>query len=242
MTIKNYFLSNKTLRFFPVVALIVLTSCSPVKEYLELQEVTKWEPDIAKFEALDKTETYPDDAILFAGSSSIRLWSSLAADMAPYSVIQRGYGGSKLSDYSVYADRIFSPHKCSALVLFVANDITGSNSDKSPEEVKKLFRYIHNKFRKYNPGAPVFYIEITPTWRRWQAWPEIKSCNETIKRWCESKPNTFYIETASAFLDRDGKPRQEYFRADSLHLNSDGYKVWNKIIKGEVEAVLGERE
>jgi hypothetical protein len=242
MTIKNYFLSNKTLRFFPVVALIVLTSCSPVKEYLELQEVTKWEPDIAKFEALDKTEKYPDDAILFAGSSSIRLWSTLAADMAPYSVIQRGYGGARFSDYAVYADRIFSPHKCSALVLFIANDITGGAGDKRPEEVKALFRYIHHNFRKYNPGAPVFFIEITPTWLRWKAWLQIEECNETIKKWCENHSRTYFIETEKAFLSPDGKPRQEYFRSDSLHLNSEGYKVWNKIIKEELEAVLGDRD
>jgi len=241
MTIKNYFRSNKTVRFLPAVVLIILTCCSPVKEYLELQEVTKWEPDIAQFEALDKTETYPDDAILFGGSSSIRLWSTLAEDMAPYHVIQRGYGGSKLSDYAVYADRIFSPHKCSALVLFVANDITGSATDKSPEEAKELFGYIHHKFRKYNPGAPVFFIEITPNWRRWKAWPQIEECNETIKEWCENHSKTYFIETESAFLGTDEKPRQEFFRADSLHLNSEGYKVWNRIIKGELEAVLGDR-
>ena len=55
--------------------------------------------------------------------------------MAPYPVIQRGYGGARLSDFAVYADRIISPHPCRAIVLFVANDITGSKSDKSPREV-----------------------------------------------------------------------------------------------------------
>jgi len=239
MTIKYNHSRIKPGIFILLWIFLLFISCSTLKPYRELPEVLNWEPEIAKFEALDKTETYPDDAIIFAGSSSIRLWSTLAKDMAPISVIQRGYGGAKMSDYSVYADRIFSPHKCSALVLFVANDITGSAGDKSPEEVKELFRYIHHRFRKYNHGAPVFYIEITPTWRRWKAWPEIKSCNETIKKWCESKPNTFFIETASAFLDKDGKPRQEFFRADSLHLNSEGYKVWNRIITGEVESVLG---
>lgn len=223
-------------------SIAVLISCSPLKSYHELPEVLKWEPEIAKFDSLNKTVTYPIDAILFAGSSSIRLWSTLREDMVPFSVIQRGYGGAKMGDYAVYADRIFSPHKSGALVLFIANDITGSTGDKSPEEVRKLFSYIHKTYRKYNPGSPVFYIEITPTWRRWKAWPEIMKCNETLKSWCEDKSNTFYIETASAFLDKDGKPRQEYFRADSLHLNSEGYKVWNKIIKGELEAVLRDRD
>jgi len=241
MTIKYFRGCLKTRMYILSAVMLILISCSPLKPYRELPEVLKWEPDIAKFEALDKSENYPDDAILFAGSSSIRLWSTLAEDMVPYNVIQRGYGGSRLSDYAVYADRIFSPHKCSALVLFVANDITGSASDKSPEEVKELFSYIHKRYRKYNPGTPVFFIEITPNWRRWKAWPQIEECNETIKEWCENHSKTYFIETETAFLGTDGKPRQEFFRADSLHLNSEGYKVWNRIIKAEIEKVIGER-
>jgi hypothetical protein len=217
---------------------ILLLSCSPLKEYRELPEVQKWEPEIAKFEALDKSENYPDDAILFAGSSSIRLWSTLAGDMAPYNVIQRGYGGSKLSDYAVYADRIFSPHKCSALVLFVANDITGGTSDKSPEDVRELFSYIHMRFRKQNPGAPVFYIAITPTRSRWKAWPEISKSNDLVKEWCDNQRNTFFIATDTAFLNSNGEPREELFINDKLHLNPEGYRVWTKIIKGELDRKL----
>jgi len=225
-------------RFKLLFLLFLLLSCSPLKNYSDLPEVQKWEPDIAKFEALDKTETYPDDAILFAGSSSIRLWSTLAADMAPYNVIQRGYGGSKLSDYAVYADRIFSPHKCSALVLFVANDITGAAGDKSPEEVRELFSYIHKRFRKQNPGAPVFYIAITPTGSRWKAWPEISRSNELVKEWCNNQRNTYFIATDTAFLNSAGEPREELFINDKLHLNPEGYRVWTKIIKGELDRKL----
>ena len=121
---------------------LLILSCSPADRYKNLPEVRAWEKDIREFEKLDKSEKYPGNAVLFAGSSSIRLWSSLATDMAPYPVIQRGYGGAKLSDFAVYADRIISPHFCRAIVLFVANDITGGSSDKSPKEVADLFSYI----------------------------------------------------------------------------------------------------
>ncbi|MCU0461734.1 MAG: GDSL-type esterase/lipase family protein [Bacteroidales bacterium] len=221
--------------------LLSLLSCSPLKEYSELPEVKALEPEIVKFESLDRSTVYPDDAILFAGSSSIRLWSTLEKDMAPYNVIQRGYGGSKLSDYAVYAERIFSPHKCSALVLFVANDITGSKNDKSPEEVTELFSIIHKTFRKTNPGAPVFFIAVTPTRLRWKAWPEISKANALVKEWCENHRNTYFISTDTAFIDANGEPREELFLSDKLHLNPDGYKVWTRIIKAEVEAVIGDR-
>ena len=107
--------------------LLFFIACSPVKKYQDLPEVKAWENDIHKFEQLDKSEKYSEDAILFAGSSSIRLWTTLETDMAPYPVIQRGYGGAKLSDFAVYADRIFAPHPCRAIVIFIANDITGSD-------------------------------------------------------------------------------------------------------------------
>ena len=221
-----------------LVFLLFLFACSPLKQYRDLPDVVKWEPDIARFEALDKTESYPTDAIMFAGSSSIRLWSSLMTDMYPYNVIQRGYGGARLSDFAVYAGRIFSPHKCSALVLFVANDITGGNADRSPEEVRDLFSLVHKTFRKTNPGKAVFYIGITPTRSRWQAWPAIKQSNDLIREWCEKKDNTWYIDTEAAFLNSNGEPKEELFRDDKLHLNAEGYKVWTDIIKAELDKVF----
>ncbi len=94
-------------RYILLLISLILLSCSPVSKYRNLPEVLSWENDIRNFEQLDKTVKYPDDAILFAGSSSIRLWSTLENDMAPYHIIQRGYGGAKLSDFAVYAKRIF---------------------------------------------------------------------------------------------------------------------------------------
>jgi lysophospholipase L1-like esterase len=216
----------------------ILFSCSPVRKYRTLPEVTAWEQDIQAFGQLDKNEKYPDDAILFAGSSSIRLWTSLKQDIAPYSVIQRGYGGAKLSDFAVYADRIVAPHPCMAIVLFVANDITGSKEDKTPEEVASLFRDVLKTIRKTHPSTPVFWIEITPTASRWQVWPEIQKANSLIKNTCNKEKNTYFIETHEAFLNENGLPQDEYFREDKLHLTEKGYAVWKGIIMKEMDRVL----
>ena len=217
---------------------LLILSCSPADRYKNLPEVRAWEKDIREFEKLDKSEKYPGNAVLFAGSSSIRLWSSLATDMAPYPVIQRGYGGAKLSDFAVYADRIISPHFCRAIVLFVANDITGGSSDKSPKEVADLFSYILKTIRKSHPDTPVFWIEITPTASRWSAWADIQKANSGISDICSRNSNTYYIRTDTAFLDADGKPRNELFIGDKLHLNQQGYSIWTEIIKKELERVI----
>ena len=103
-------------RYLVLLVSFTLISCSPVRKYQTLPEVKAWENDIQKFEQLDKSEKYSRDAILFAGSSSIRLWTTLEKDMSPYPVIQRGFGGSKMSDMVVYASSIFDPHPCKAIV------------------------------------------------------------------------------------------------------------------------------
>jgi len=225
-------------RYIILLIYFVLFSCSPVRKYHDLPEVKIWENDIQKFELLDKSEKYPDDAILFAGSSSIRLWTSLEKDMAPYYVIQRGYGGAKLSDFAVYSRRIFDSHSCKALVLFIANDISGTAQDKSPEEVASLFRTVLKTFRKIHPSTPVFWIAITPTESRWKVWPEIQKANTLIKKVCDNQKNTYFIRTDFAFLNENGLPKEELFREDKLHLTEKGYAVWTEIIKKELNNVL----
>ena len=190
------------------------------------------------FEQLDRSEKYQEDAILFAGSSSIRLWSSLEKDMAPYHIIQRGYGGAKLSDFAVYTSRIIDSHPCRAIVLFVANDITGSDKDKKPEEVAALFSHVLKTIRKSHPLTPVFWIEITPTVSRWKVWTEIQKANALIKNRCDKEKNTYFIPTSSAFLNEKGVPKNELFRDDHLHLTEQGYAVWTEIIRKELDKVL----
>mgnify|MGYP002813302440 FL=1 len=215
-----------------------LLSCSPIRKYQNLPEVRIWEKDIQKFEQLDKSEKYPEDAILFAGSSSIRLWTTLENDMAPYHIIQRGYGGAKLSDFTVYANLIFDTHPCKAIVLFIANDITGTQQDKTPKEVAVLFRNVLGTIRKTHPATPVFWIEVTPTVSRWKVWPEIQKANALIKDICNKEKNSRFIETYSAFLNENGLPNDELFSEDKLHLNEKGYAVWTGIIKKEIDNVL----
>lgn len=223
------------------ICVIILISCSPLRTYRQQPEVKAWEKDIEKFEQIDKTKFYPEEAIMFAGSSSIRLWESINRDMLPYNVIQRGYGGAKLSDFAIYAGRIIYPHRCQAIVIFIGNDITGSEDDKSPQEAANLFRKTLYIIRRKFVDIPVFWISITPTEARWKVWPEIKKANALIKNICFNHRNTYFINTEQAFLDSHGLPKPELFQDDKLHLNGDGYKIWAGIIKKELNKVLKDK-
>ena len=220
------------------IIILIFISCSPVRKYQSLPGVKGWESSILEFEKLDTIRTYTSDAILFTGSSSIALWSTIEKDMAPYPVIQRGFGGSRLIDFIVYADRIVSPHNCRAIVMFIANDIIGNEQDRSPEDVASLFLNSLKIIRKSHPKTPVFWISVTPTPSRLKAWSEIKKANILIRDICSGEKNTYFIPTDFAFLNSDGLPVKEYFRPDMLHLNDQGYKIWTSIIKKELNKIV----
>ena len=240
MSSLNY--SGKALRFFLAFIIVILfNSCSITGKY-KTEASVRWSNDILKFEQLDKETKDPENAILFAGSSSIRLWSTLKEDVAPYPVIQRGFGGSKFSDLAVYTKEIVYPHQFRALVIFEANDITGDVADKSPEEVARLFRQIVRTVRRKYPEQPIFLFEITPTKSRWPVWPKISQANKLLRESCSALHNTYFIETSGDYLNREGEPREELFIQDKLHQNHDGDLIWGELVRKKLDEVLNKKE
>ena len=158
----------------------ILAAAEPGPE--QIAAARRWEPDIAALEARDRTESHPPDSILLVGSSSIRLWDSVAADLAPYHPIQRGFGGARFADVAVYAWRLIRPHRFRALVLFAANDVTGGPDDARPEQVAVWLGHIVEVARAAQPEAAIFCLEITPTPARWAAWPKIREVNHALAR------------------------------------------------------------
>ena len=207
---------------------------SAIAQEKQVPTTSKWEGEIAAFDKLNQTEKYADHSILFTGSSSIRLWSTLKEDMAPYPVIQRGFGGSNSPAVLQYIERIAYPHLLDGVVIFIANDITGSSNDLSPTESSENFRKIIQVIRAKYKKQPIFIIEITPTGSRWKKWSVIQEDNAKLKAICKQEKKVYFIETAQSFLNEKGEPRNELFRADLLHLNADGYKIWSALVKAEI--------
>jgi hypothetical protein len=223
-----------------IVLILIFSACSPLKKYKPKDR--QWAiPEIEAFEKLDTTEEYDKEAILFIGSSSIRLWNTLERDMTPYPVIQRGYGGAHFRDMIYFTDRILADHPLSMVVCFVANDISGSPKDGSPKEVLRLFKYFVKQVRSKHPQIPILQIAITPTQSRWKKWAEIKMVNDLIQAYCDKTENLYFIDTVPTFLNEKGLPKTEWFIRDQLHLNETGYTVWNQLIKSEIERVKSMR-
>ncbi|WP_164101218.1 GDSL-type esterase/lipase family protein [Candidatus Laterigemmans baculatus] len=216
------------------------TSADPTAPYREAA-TKRWEKTIQEMERRNESEPKVEDPILFIGSSSIRLWEpeKLAEDMAPFNTLQRGYGGARYSDLAVFAERVIHPHDFRAIVMFVANDISGSAADKTPEEAARLAQHVIDVAREQKPDAPIFIVEITPTPSRADVWDETRKLNALLREMALTQPHTYFIATADHYLDAEGKARPDLFRADQLHQNEAGYEIWAQVIKQKLDQVLG---
>src|SRR5262245_57010070 len=83
---------------------------------------TPFANEIQAFEASDKTNPPPQHGILFIGSSSIRLWKTLAADFPGRPVINRGFGGSQIIDSVNYFDRLVLPYHPKLIVFYAGGN------------------------------------------------------------------------------------------------------------------------
>ncbi|MFT5886675.1 MAG: hypothetical protein ACI9IP_003143 [Arcticibacterium sp.] len=214
----------------------LIVSCSPYQKFADRE--AKWEEEITRLEYKDDAEKYSSDAVLFIGSSSIRIWQNIKEDMAPYEPIRRGYGGAHFSDLIHFTKRLVYPHEFQALCIFVANDITGGDDDRSVREVMTLFKEVVNTVRIKYPVIPIFQIAITPTGSRWSVWSETQKVNAAMKAYCDKTDNLYFIDSTAPYLNEAGMPRDELFIKDRLHQNQEGYDIWAVEIKKELDKVL----
>lgn len=183
----------------------------------------KWEKEIAAFEASDKTNPPPKHAVLFIGSSSIRLWESLAQDFPDHKVINRGFGGSEIADSTYFADRIVIPYDPAVIYMRAGtNDIANG---KSPEQVFEDFKAFVAAVHAKLPKTEVVFTSVNPTNARWDQLDRQKKLNALIREWTGKTPGTGFIDCYDVSLGADGRPRKELFQDDQLHFNAEGYKV-----------------
>lgn len=188
----------------------------------------KWEAEIKKFEAADRAEKPPTNAVLFVGSSSIRLWTNLVESFPKKKIIQRGFGGSTMADALHFADRIILPHKPKEVFVYEGdNDLAAG---KAPETVAAEFRELVRKIHAANRKTKVWFISVKPSPSRAMLEAKALALNSEIEWWTRAQKNVGYIDVWTPMLGRDGKPRPEIFREDKLHLNAEGYEIWKKVI------------
>jgi lysophospholipase L1-like esterase len=191
------------------------------------QDSSKWEKEIAAFEASDRTNPPPKACIVFVGSSSIRFWSSLKADFPGRPVINRGFGGSELIDSVNLADRIIFPYEPREVVIYAgANDLA---KGKSPEMVFGDFVALFTRIHEHLPNARVVLIATAPNPSRWANVGNMRKFNSLAREYCQQH-DAIFVDVFSLMLGPDGLPKPDIFRDDRLHMNAEGYAIWKEAL------------
>lgn len=187
-----------------------------------------FEDEIKRYEEADRKSPPPKGAVLFVGSSSIRMWRTLAADMAPLTVINRGFGGSKACDVLNFIDRIVTPYAPQSIVYYEGdNDL---QAGRKPEQIRDDVRAFAGQVCAALPGVKIYMLSIKPSPSRAKLWPSAQEANKLLREFAKETKGVAYVDVSTEML-KDGQARQELFLQDNLHMNPDGYAIWTRIIK-----------
>ncbi len=164
--------------------------------------------------------------VVFYGSSSIRLWSTLEVDFPQYEVVNLAFGGSTLAACCWYFKRVIPLWKPDIFVLYAGDNDLGDG--RHPEEVFLNFTNIMALIEEHCGHIPVAFISVKQSIARLNLYNTISFTNKIIREEIELKyPFCTYVDIIEA-MKLGGAINKALLETDGLHLSSKGYKVWRK--------------
>jgi lysophospholipase L1-like esterase len=193
------------------------------RSYVEARDYTKWEKEVAAYEAADRQNPPPRDGILFIGSSTIRLWRTLSEDFPHHKVINRGFGGTEIVDSTHFANRLIFPYEPKQIFLRAGgNDL---HAGRTPREVAADFLNFVRTVHERLPKAEILYIALSPAPARWGEGDKARELNRLIREMALELPRVGFVDAYDISLTADGRARPELFVKDRLHFAPEGYKL-----------------
>jgi hypothetical protein len=190
----------------------------------DADRVARWEKEVA---AIEKRQA-EKGGIVFTGSSTIRLWD-LVKSFPDWKATNSGFGGSEIRDVTHFADRLVFKHEPRAIVFYAGdNDI---NSGRMPEQVLADFQAFAEVAQKVLPKTRIYFIAIKPSPARWAKYEVQSNANALVKEFCAKHDRLSYVDVVRLLLGPEGKPREELYVKDRLHLSPAGYKILTDAVK-----------
>nr|WP_070960258.1 GDSL-type esterase/lipase family protein [Hyphomonas sp. Mor2] len=173
-------------------------------------------------------ELFPPTACrtVFTGSSSIRFWLSLEEDFPALVPLNRGFGGSQITEVIGYFDILLSRHQPREIIFYAGeNDL---NAGASPSEVAARFEAFMGLKDQRLGDAPVYFLSVKPSYARLDELAAQAETNALIQAYAETRPDLIYIDIATPMMAGD-VPKQ-IFISDQLHMNMQGYAIWTEAL------------
>jgi lysophospholipase L1-like esterase len=202
---------NRTLRQ-ALIPMVVLLISLPILA----QDPLRFKDEVNQLIAGDSTVN-KKKLILFVGSSSIGFWKSLGNDFQKYNTLNRGFGGSEMSDLVFYADKLIVPYRPKQIFIYEGdNDLSNG---KNPDEIVKLPR-----------KTQVYFISPKPSIARWSLKAKYEELNQKLNLFAKKNKHVTFIDVWTSMLGPDGTVMKDIFIDDGLHMNTKGYGIWVRVI------------
>ena len=188
--------------------------------------------EIADFKKQDSLSFPESGQILFVGSSSFTLWKDVQQYFPQHPIINRGFGGSTLLDVTRYEADIIFPYKPKQIVIYCGENDIANDSTVTGAVVFERFKKLYDDIRLNLGKVPIVYVSMKPSPSRWHLRAKQTDGNERIRKFLRKKKRrAVFVDVWPGMLGADGKPREELYIADKLHMNAQGYIIWQKLLE-----------
>ena len=190
--------------------------------------------EIAAFVAADQKNPPAKGQILFIGSSSFARWTDMATYFPKHKILNRGFGGSSLTDLIRYQDQVIYPYKPAQIVIYCGENDLAGDPKLSAYDVYLRFKTLYANIRSRMPNTPVAYVASKPSPSRWSMRAKNIALNGWVREQSFSDKGLTFIDVWEPMLDKDRRPIADIFVEDNLHMNAKGYKIWAPIIEAKL--------
>ncbi len=170
--------------------------------------------------------------VVFAGSSSIRMWKDVQDYFPEFNVINNGFGGSHFSDLIYFYDQLILKQKPDVLFIYEGDNDIAAN--KKPKNILKEAKLLTSKIKADLPQTKIVIISPKPCLARVALKKKYESLNKKLNRFCQNNGVAF-ADVWHPMLDENGDVFQDIFIEDGLHMNKKGYDIWGKVISAFLE-------
>ncbi|WP_159523063.1 GDSL-type esterase/lipase family protein [Sunxiuqinia indica] len=215
-------------RHFFKISLVLITTILIAGNiaFAQYDPEVKWGESIAKYEKKDSVSMPEPGGILMLGSSSFTIWQDVGDYFPGKNMVNRGFGGSEMSDVLFFKERLILPYQPKQIILYEGeNDIAaGEKPDSIFAELLQLVEWT----RVQIPGVQISLVSMKPSPKRWELKETMLVMNRKLKQFAAENEDIDFINIWDPLLEPDGVPENENYREDLLHLNAKGYKIWQK--------------
>ena len=197
----------------------------------QVQPKIPFQAEIDVFKKMDSIQMPLKNSILFVGSSSFNYWKDINNYFPGYPIINRGFGGSSLTDVIYFNQETIIKYKPKQIYIYCGeNDIAASDTITA-QIVFERFKTLYNIIRFHlGKKIPIMYVSIKPSVARWNLENKFVEANSLIRNFISEQKNAQFLDVHTAMLDTNGMVLNDIFIADKLHMNAKGYAIWQKII------------